>query len=181
MTQEAIDQALKPGVVTPEDEANLGGPEGTPNAATRPAQDAGPRVEVPHWFPPLPQGLRVPPGRNVMFVRFRKEWTETPWKGERFCLVWTLSDADERLAYKVAAGESERIPQELAKLMIRVIDGARVSSDGDPAGDVNTFWREIGAKGRHALQRIYQANHSFTEEEKDDFFLNCVVSVTSTG
>lgn len=131
--------------------------------------------EVPEWVV-LPPDLKIPSGRVVAFLRFKAEWTDTPTKGDRQCIVWNLSDADERLALKRAnLNDGLSAISDLAKQSIRAVDGVRVDwSKGKGPGSIDQFWREIGAKCRALLQRWYLQNHQLNDAEQKDFFESCV-------
>jgi hypothetical protein len=74
-----------------------------PAAAAVQEEAASPRLpasggsDVPEWAI-VPKDLRPPKGRQVIFLRIPAKLTDTPLKGERQCIVWTLSDGDEKLA-----------------------------------------------------------------------------------
>ena len=133
---------------------------------------------LPDWVS-FPQGFRIPPGKEVAFLYFRAKWTDRPEKGDRWCMMWTLSDADEKLAIKRTRGESGRTLSELTKGTIRLMDGKR--ADWTQSGDKETtvsperFWDEIGAKCRQEITNIYLKTHSLSREERADFLGNCVV------
>jgi hypothetical protein len=143
-----------------------------------------PRIDeekpAPAWAV-IPDGLKVPQGWQLWFVQFRAKLTSTPGKGDRHCVLWNLSEADEKLAAKRAKGDPMRIIDECAKQMIRAVDGAIADWSGNWAspGSIDTFWREIGGKARHKLKELYLKNHTMTTEETADFFENCVAVRTA--
>jgi hypothetical protein len=128
---------------------------------------------VPEWVK-MPTGLQLPVGRQVMYMMFRAEWTDCPHKGDRQCVVWNLSESDEKIALKRTRGEALRTLDELAKQTIRVVDGTKANWTGTGPGSVDTFWNDIGAKCRQQLKNVYAKNHMFSAEEAVDFFTNCI-------
>jgi hypothetical protein len=131
----------------------------------------------PEWFPKemIPQGFRFPRGLDIAFVRIRGALTATKHKGDRFVIAWELSDGDEKLAYGRSMADANRAAGELAKQMMRVVDGAPTRWDGlGGAGNVDRFWQEIGAKGRSQMLRLYTQLHVYDRTEQADFFENCV-------
>lgn len=132
---------------------------------------------LPEWvsFPP---GFRIPPGREVAFLMFRSKWTDRPEKGDRWCMLWSLSDADEKLAIKRTRGEAGRSLSELSKGCIRVIDGKRAdwTQTGTPetSYSVDRFWDEIGPKCRQMISNHYIKTHSLSKEEQADFLESCL-------
>lgn len=139
---------------------------------------------LPDWvtFPP---NFRIPPGKDIVFLYFRSKWTDRPEKGDRWCMLWPLSDADEKLAIKRTRGESGRSLSELTKGCIRLIDGKRAdwTNNGDPATSypAERFWDEIGARCRQQLQNIYLKTHALSREEQADFLENCVAIRKATA
>lgn len=136
---------------------------------------------LPEWAT-MPEGLKVPPGRQVHALRFRSEWTDVPGKGDRHCIVWNLSDAEERIALKRSGGGDEPVSMatELAKQMIRAIDGHKADWSGVAGpGNIDVFWREIGSKCRQLVVRWYTQTHMLSDAERADFFENCVASRTA--
>lgn len=134
----------------------------------------------PPWFPraKIPQGFRFPRGLDVYFIKIRGSLTSMKHKGDRFLILWELSDGDEKLAYGRCMNDLNRAPGELAKQMIRVIDGVPTNWDGMPGvANADQLWSEIGAKGRSQLQRLYSQLHVFDREEQIDFFESCIARV----
>ena len=135
---------------------------------------------APPWAK-IPAGFKFPRGRQVAFLRFRAEWTDTPWKGDRQAVVWSLTDADEKIGLGRAMGDVNRAANELSKQMLRAIDGHEAVWDGTPGpGNVDRWWTEIGGKCRQILVRVYTQLHVLSEEERTDFFENCI-EVRTTG
>jgi hypothetical protein len=149
-------------------------PEAVAEAAPEPSLPASEGDDVPPWAL-VPQHLRIPKGRQVVFIRFRAEMTDTPLKGERQCMVWSLSDSEERLANDRCEGKNSRAPAEYTKQMVRAVDGIAVDwSRSRGPGSLDEFWREIGPKGRNMLLRIYTRLHLANDSEVTDFFESCV-------
>lgn len=161
-----------PGDVSEEDEL-----EPDPTGAASPADPNA----IPEWVT-LPEGIVLPKGRQLTFVRFRAAWTIRPEKGDRVCVLWPLTEADEKLALKRTRGEALRTIDELTKQIIRVIDGHKADWTGTrTAGTVNMFWDEIGPKCRQQLKNIYAKTHTLDLAETTDFFINCVAVRTVGG
>lgn len=136
--------------------------------------------DVPDWFT-MPPGFVIPPHKEIIFLRFRAAWTDRPDKGERMCMLWPLSDADEKLALKRTRGEPARGLSELSKQLIRAVDGCRADWTGQPGpGSVERFWDEIGSKCRQLIQNYYAKTHTLSNEEKYDFLGNCFVVKNAT-
>lgn len=135
---------------------------------------------LPDWAT-IPQGVTVPAGWHVWFVQFRARLTNTPERGDRHCVIWNLSESDEKHAAKRAKGDAMRVIDEMAKQMLRVVDGVPVDWTGSraSAGSVDRFWQEIGGKCRHRLKELYLKNHTMTVEETADFFEKCVAVRTA--
>lgn len=129
---------------------------------------------APAWVK-IPEGFKFPRGRQVAFVKFRASWTDTPSKGDRQCILWSLTDADEKLALVRARGDVNRAASELAKQMVRALDGCSANWDGTPGGgNIDTWWNEIGGRCRGMLVRIFTQLHVLSEEERTDFFEKCI-------
>ena len=150
-----------------------------PVKAFAPIPDARPGG-APGWAR-LPAGMRFPRGRQVAFIKFKPEWTDAPQKGERQCIVWGLTDIDEKLAFGRAMGDSNRAMGELTKQMIRSIDGIPVDwSGGGGPGSIDAWWREIGGKCRQILSRIYTQMNVLPPEDQKHFFEQCI-ELRTTG
>jgi hypothetical protein len=155
------------------------------NAANN-AEDKADEVAVnppPGAFPTwvkLPAGLEFPPGRRIQALRFKAEWTDVPRKGERQCILWPLSEADEKLAYQRTRGESAMSLNELAKQMVRVVDGQLVTwGDGTPS-DLTQWWTEIGARCRTLIKNSYAKMHTLEAGDLAAFFTDCQAVRTAT-
>jgi hypothetical protein len=138
--------------------------------------------ELPNWveFPP---GFKIPPNKQVAFMLFRARWTDRPDKGDRWCMMWPLSDAEEKLALRRTRGESSRSLSELAKQMIHLIDGKKADwskSPGPDSMDVERFWNEIGGRCRQQITNLYVKTHTLSAEDQKDFIENCLVVRTAT-
>lgn len=140
------------------------------------------RVEgMPNWAS-LPPNFPIPPGKRLVWVLFRADWTDTPAKGDRWCLMWQLSLAEEKAAYKRAQGQGEhRALEELTQQTIRVIDGVRVDRTGTLGpGNVAIWFAEVGTRCRQLLENAYLQTHTLNKAQLTDFFANCFVTNTST-
>lgn len=135
--------------------------------------------DVPEWAL-VPQHLKVPRAKQVVFLKFPAALTDAPLKGDRQCIVWTLSDGEEKLAADRCEGKSNRAPAEYSKQMIRAVDGVIVDwSKTKGPGSLDEFWREIGPKGRNILMRVYTQLHLASDDELRDFFEQCVAVRTA--
>lgn len=136
---------------------------------------------APPWAA-IPPGLKFPRGRQIMFIRIRADLTDTPWKGERQCICWSINLADERIALKRAQGDALKLTDELAKQMVRSVDGRIASWDGlRGEDDIEVFWSEIGRKGRTILQRLFTQLHIPDPQQLADFFENCIAVRTASS
>lgn len=166
---------------TPEEVEELGEEEGVDAEPDEAPAEAG---GLPDWVV-VPEGLKIPPGAEVIAMRFRAEWTAVPKKGERWCLTWPLTEAEESAALKRTRGDLFRSTPEMAKMTIRVIDGvkadwsAKIIGGVVSKGNVNRFWHEIGPKCRKMLVANYHRTHNLNEEQLQDFLLSCQRSLTA--
>jgi len=136
--------------------------------------------DVPEWAM-VPQNLRIPTGKSVVFLRFKSAMTDAPLKGDRQCIVWTLSDGEEKLAADRCNSAQSRAPAEYTKQMIRAIDGVAVDwSKTRGPGSIDEFWKEIGPKGRNMMMRVYTQLHLADEDEVRDFFEHCIAVRTAS-
>jgi hypothetical protein len=106
--------------------------------------------------------------------------------------VWTLSIADEKLARVDARGDALAFVPEMAKRMIRAIDGNVVDwstgavnreqavSAGTGASvatgretHVPTFWEEIGPSFRQLVINHFHKTHTLDPEQAAYFFMRC--------
>lgn len=168
----ALDAGEESSLTEPDDSA---GPD-APHYLPLPEPDPGNRP--PKWWPSnmLPKkGYRFPRGYDVMFLRIKAEWTSAKHKGDRYLILWEHADADEKFAYSRAMGDGNRTVGELAKQMVRFVDGHEADWSGEfGPGNIDTLWREVGAKGRNMLIRMHTQLHVLDKAEMQDFFANCV-------
>jgi hypothetical protein len=130
----------------------------------------------------IPTDIKFPLNKQAHFLKFRAQWTETPTFGDRTCIMWNLTDADEKLAAKRCKGDGARYAQELAKQMVRAIDGEKVDWTKGLASNIERWWNAIGSKCRNMLVNVYHKNHNLNAEEQKDFFVNCYsVRTVTTG
>lgn len=129
--------------------------------------------DLPDWAT-IPDHVKVPDGWQIWFLRFRGSWTNTPNKGDRTCILWNLSESDMKLAGRRARGDGWRVIEEMAKQMVRVVDGVRADWSGAKgAGSVDAFWNEIGGKCQYQVKNLYLKTHTMSSEENADFFAEC--------
>jgi hypothetical protein len=187
--QEAIQEAIKEGSLSPEEAAELdnlplpveedpeepGSGLETHDAMT-PGTGPSPmsKHEPPEWVLIPPPPFKLPRRRVLSFLRFRAIWTDTPEKGDRQCILWNLTATDERFALQRSRGDGLRTITEYAKQMVRAIDGVVVNRSGTGAGNVDAWWNEVGAKCRQLIINHYLRTHTLNTDERKDFFSNCV-------
>jgi hypothetical protein len=128
---------------------------------------------APDWAK-VPKDFVMPAGWTIWFVRFPAGLTNLPSRGERQVVLWNLSDMDEKLAARRAAGNANRIIDEMTKQMIRAVDGFVVAPEVR-----DRFWSEVGGKCRHQLKSLYLRTHTMDEKENTDFFADCIASRTA--
>ena len=138
----------------------------------------------PPWAK-VPAGFKFPQGWLIWFIRFPAAFTNRPGGGERQCILWNLSEADEKRAAKLARGDGMRVIDEMTKAMIRSVDGKKISwAPVDPKEDdgqyasVTTFWNEIGGKCRAQLKNLYLKQHNMDAAENARFFEQCAAPRT---
>lgn len=173
---QTIDEALQAQEATPEEEKALEAGHAPPAGEANPGGN-------PPWAP-LPPGFRIPVGKSVTFMRFRPEWTDRPDLGERSLVMWPLSDTEIVLANQLARGDDNRTVEEMAKMMIRAIDGKLADRTGNPAVgaySVNKLWTELGEKCRRQVKMHYIKTHTLSQEEQLDFFTSCFAVRTAAG
>ena len=151
-----------------------------PKAQPNMAVEAAARLQIketgdnPDWAN-IPAEMNVPKGRQVYFLRFRKEWTAAPSLGERQCVVWELSSGDKKIAITRAQGDANRLADELTKQFIRVIDGTVTDWSGTVGiGNIDAFWEHIGEKCRRKLNELFLKMHTMSVAESADFLENCI-------
>lgn len=137
---------------------------------------------LPDWVE-FPSAFRIPAGKTIAFMRFRAEWTDAPAKGDRWCALWPITDAEQKLAFKRARGDQLRLFSEFAKQTIRLIDGKAPDWTGNHPGapTVDRFWADIGEKCRVEIQNYYAKTHSLSGAERDDFLKHCFVTRTAVA
>jgi hypothetical protein len=134
---------------------------------------------LPEWVV-LPPNLAMPKGRVVGFLRFRAHLTDDPSKGDRQVVLWNLTALDEKFAIKRCRGDAMRTVSEMAKQMIRAIDGVPVDWTGAKGpGNVDVFWDEIGSRYRQQMINYYVKTHALGPDETADFFANCIAIRTA--
>jgi hypothetical protein len=150
---------------------------------------------LPDWALPIPEGVKLPVGRQIYAMRFYAKLTETPKQGDRYCLMWSLTEADEKLAYRRTRGESTMAMNELSKQMVRVLgfvrpgvngkeyaEGAMVDWTNSPGlGNIARFWDAIGARCRTQIKNAYAKLHTMEVGDVVDFFTKCVAVRTVSG
>jgi hypothetical protein len=155
---------------------------------------------APLWVS-VPVGFKFPRGKQVLFLRFKSIWTDTPWKGEpivdpatgvhevdgngkpvlyRHCICWPVNTADKKLALGRAQRDPNRAPDELAKQMVRVHDGFEADWAVARQNGVEMFWNELGERCRTLLVRVFTQLHVLDTDSTRDFLANCI-EVRSTG
>jgi len=134
----------------------------------------------PEWAD-IPEGLKLPIGESIAFIRIPGKWLRG--KGDRVCIVWPITELEERTAYARARGDSVRAVSELSKVCIRAIDGVKADWTGDAShpGNVNKFWDAIGPRGRLMIRNYYVQTHTVNTEDQADFFVNHFCVMTAGG
>lgn len=136
----------------------------------------------PEWAV-IPDALKVPKGRQLIFIRFPAKWTDTPERGIeiggfeglwRFCICWVCSANDKRIAVE-RARSNKSVPDEMCKQMIRSVDGLVADWTGKSTpGSVEKWYNEIGEKCRNELFRVFLKLHQLDEGERKTFFESCI-------
>lgn len=132
---------------------------------------------APSWCKAFPPNAQIPKGKRPIFLRLRAAWTETPHLGDRHCVCWGINVREEHIADKRAEDSGSRSIAERAKLTIRW-----VALDNEPSlhpvnpetRELEDFWDAIGLKCRTLITNMFVQTHSLNEEERRDFFENCV-------
>lgn len=179
---QTIDDLSPDEELSPEEEAALNAPENK-TGAQKLAEIANPRSAVvtgaPEWAI-IPPDLVIPKGVEVAFMRIpivrdRMGEGDNAVTPEMQIIIWELGVRDERFARaRASMPGGERIVEEMAKQMIRCIDG-KVVSWGNPLM-VESAWEKMGAKYRNLLGAWYMKAHQLDDEERLDFFANRVVA-----
>jgi hypothetical protein len=139
-----------------------------------------PRTGHPEWFVMPPNGIPpvVKPGTPVAYVRMHARLTADPSRGERQCMLSLLRVKDQDQAHQRMRGVSDpmKAAAEYTKGCIRVIDGhlADWGTPLTPPAGVDIFWEEIGPAYRQRLTEWYLATHQMRQEDRLDFFTNCI-------
>ncbi len=137
-----------------------------------------PAQKIPGWAK-VPAGeFRFPKHRQVLFIRFRAEWTDTPGLGDRQIICWGLSPGDENFAIQRAMGDVNRITAELCMQTIRAIDGEVVDWAGMSQQTPTVFWGQIGRKCRELVLKTYLKLNTLSAAETRDFLETCLAVVT---
>jgi hypothetical protein len=176
-----VEDAPQTGSEAPESDEGTSAPEAPPQKtqqrlALPPARAGG----APGWAK-VPKDMIFPRGRQIVFLRFRPEWTDTPQKGERQAILWSLTDADEKMAAQRAREfDANRAMSELAKQMVRAVDGHRADWSGAPGpGNIDAWWNDVGGKIRNRIVALYTRMHMLNDDELRDFFESCIEVRTS--
>ena len=179
-----FDEAVREAEASEDDVASLG-EEGEAPPKPRPAAVARVDGDVPDWVV-FPDDFRLPKGEQVAFIRFRKEWCKgsAAHKGDRGCIVYPITSAEEKLAAKRARGVQELVLSELTKQSIRAVmdnvgtpDAVATAADWSgvvPAGNIDRFFDEVGPKCRPLVINVYARLHTLTQEEGLRFFAECL-------
>jgi hypothetical protein len=156
---------------------------------------------APYWVK-LPAGFTFPRGKQVIFMRFKSEWTDTPWKGSpmldektgvneidgngkevlyRQCICWPINTGDKKLALGRAQKDPNRAADEMSKQMIRAVDGLAVDWTVARENGIEVFWNDLGERCRTILQRIFSQLHILDQNATRDFLQNCIAVRSTTG
>jgi hypothetical protein len=109
---------------------------------------------------------------------------------ERLCRVlvmWPINLAEERLAAgKAGDGSAGRLQHELAKMMLRAVDGMVVDRGGNWAKDdtlisCDQVWSDLGPKCRPMVIAHYNKLHRLGDADLADFFINCVAVASASA
>jgi hypothetical protein len=169
--------------LTPEEQAALGEPV-TPVVEGDEQEDAegvetGDNDTIPEWAV-VPSGLIIPRGKQIYFIRIPAEWTDRQAEGDRQCIAWNLTVADEDIALKRTRGEQTRVVRECTMMMVRAIDGHKVDwVNITGPGNVRKWFDAIGPRGRLLVQNVYARTHSIDDAMASRFFVDCFASMSS--
>lgn len=115
-------------------------------------------------------------------MRFRAEWTDAPQKGDRVMVLWSLTEAEEKLAYKRSGDDTRSTIAELSKQSIRAIDGCKADwTRASVPGAVHILWNDLGTRCRQQIMNWYLKSHTLTSEQQQDFFVNCFAVRSAVG
>lgn len=190
-----------------EDEADA--PDQAPMPLVEEKEESEPgEGSIPTWAgQAIPEDLKIPKGRELSFLRFKSAWTDSrfrdkgilttyrrrasvdaPWETyeelSRVIVLWPLNLAEERLAMKRSRDPSDTAG-ELAKQMIRAVDGRRIDwtgawgkrDNGELLESPERIWEEIGPKCRPLVIAHYRQLHQLQPGELANFLVDCI-SVT---
>ena len=145
-----------------------------------------------------PKGCGFPRGVKVYFARLPVAWMRRKDGGAesvmslngeeprphlvRQVIFWELDIGDTRLAFRRAQGDVNQASEELARQMIRAVDGRPVVT-GNPLhpDSIERFWQDIGPRCRSMMQRLYSMLHHLGEREATDFFASCLAVRTAAS
>lgn len=141
------------------------------NAADEAIGDGTSESEFPKWVI-MPEKLKLPTkGKKIYFMKFEPHWTDAPGKGVRHCILWSLTEEDEKIAINRAGGNNAILLGEMAKMMIRAIDGHVTMQGVQPGpGNVRQFWRDIGAACRQIIINLHVQTSTLPLEDRQSFF-----------
>lgn len=163
-----------------EEEGEEGTGEPAPSVTASDLEREVDRSAVPAWVQ-IPANMEFPPfGVTWTAMRFLAEWTDRPHLGDRQCIVWNLSYGDEKFARRNAKGDAEAVMDEMAKRMIRAIDGEKVNWTVGHEANPDKFWDEIGKRCRMLLLNHFMKTHQLEQAERLHFLANCLVVRTVT-
>lgn len=125
---------------------------------------------APEWAK-VPHDLRIPKDVEVGFFL-----VPLPDGSDMQIIMWELSVADERLARARAdaLGPGARLVEEMAKQMMRAIDGRKV--DWMNPLPIESAWERMRSKYRNLFGGYYMKMHQLDDTERTDFFANRVVA-----
>lgn len=184
------DPTAKPPVIVAAEEPSEEEPaEADPPAAEAPSEvDEVEGSRFPEWalIPAWKAPHGFPAGRSVYFIpviveKMAKRLGGTPIKLKdgstqvcRQLVLWELNLGDEKAALMRAGGDPNKAGSELAKQMIRAVDGVPVSwGDLKSPAHPERIWADLGPRYRNLLARWYTALHVLGEREIVEFFHNC--------
>lgn len=161
--------------------AAASGGNAPPEASQAPPRASKPMVGVPDWFV-MPDGFYendIPDGATFCCMRFEARLTYRPKLGDRQCLLMPLTVKDELLAYKRIASlgtqSSQAVVSELAKQMIKLIDGKKPEWVRRAARNYpDVFWNDIGGDYRRMIESWYVKTHVLAGEDRARFLADCM-------
>lgn len=139
----------------------------------------------------VPPNIALPSARPVFYLRFPSAMTDDPRIGKpvpsmtdeelkafgssdalfRQCIIWPVSVGDKKLAVQRAMGNEDRLQDELAKGMIRAVDGVAVD---DSSANLDVWWESVGERVRSQLRIVWLQLHRPTLQEQQVFFELCI-------